>query len=202
MKLLNDKIAVQFETSHNKIVGTGIGGLELIRPDRWLNHDAEEVDGSLSRFDENVNYLETHPQICVVIHPNTQCDYRAGDKLFVHYMALEWAEYTIYGTIIETDFIIFQIMPDGLLKLVDDTYLGELLFEKEEETNGFITVKEKKDSLKIKITHLANNHKAEFGFGVGDIIISVDKNNYAFNYDGKKLIKLTRDEIVAKLIEQ
>jgi len=114
-------------------------------------------------------------------------------------MALEWAEQTPYGTVIETDFIIFQIKDNGDLKLVADTYLGELVFAREEETNGFVVVKEKKDSLKIKITHLPDTHKPEFGFGIGDTIISVDKNNYVFNYNGKKYIKLTRDEIVTKL---
>lgn len=199
MRLLTDKIAVRFNTDHNKVVGTGINGLELIRPDHWINNEAEENEDSLTRFEENVNYLETHPQICVVLHPNANCEYREGDTLFVHYMALEWAETTEYGTIIETDFILFQILPDGELKVVNDTYLGKLVYEKEEETNGFAVIKEKKDSLKIKITHVAAKHRQEFGFGIGDTVISVDKNNYAFNYNGEKLIKLTRDEIVSIL---
>jgi len=199
MRLNSNLIAVKFNTSHNKIVGNGINGLELIRPDHWINNEAEENEDSLTRFEENVNYLETNPQICSVLHQNANCEYREGDALFVHYMALEWAEITQYGTVIETDFILFQIMPDGELKVVNDTYLGELVYEKEEETNGFVVIKEKKDSLKIKITHVAPNHRQEFGFGVGDTVISIDKNNYAFNYNDKKYIKLTRDEIVSIL---
>jgi len=199
MRLNSNLIAVKFNTSHNKIVGNGINGLELIRPDHWINNEDEENEDSLTRFEENVNYLETNPQICSVLHQNANCEYREGDALFVHYMALEWAEITQYGTVIETDFILFQIMPDGELKVVNDTYLGELVYEKEEETNGFVVIKEKKDSLKIKITHVAPNHRQEFGFGVGDTVISIDKNNYAFNYNDKKYIKLTRDEIVSIL---
>lgn len=201
MRLLNNYICVIFITDHNHKIGIGLNGMPIIRAEKWLNTEAEEADAP-SRFDENENYLETNPQICIVKHPSAYHGYQPGDKLFLHYMAWEWAEATEYGYVVEADQILFKINEDETLMVVNDTYLGEFLYEREEETEtGFVTVKEKKDSLKIKITHLARNHNEAFGFGIGDVIISIDKNNYQFNYNGGKYIKLTRDEIVSKLTE-
>lgn len=200
MIMMNNRMSVKFNTDHNKVVGIGLNGIEIIRPDKWLNREAEENDETTSRFDENVNYLETNPQICTVVHANCYLKYREGDKLFLNYMAWEWTETTDHGSIIDTDFIMFQIMDDGSLETVDDLYLGEAIYSEEEKTaSGIILLAGKKDNLMVRITHVPFNHDSESrGFGLNDIIISTDKNNYEFDYHGKKHIKLMFNEIVAK----
>lgn len=194
MKMLADKILVIYETDHNKVVGTGIAGKPLLRADLWLNTEAEESDAP-SRFDENENYLETNPQICVVSHPSANHEYKAGDRLFVHYMAWEWRELTEDGYVIDTDYILFQIMPDGTFKTAKDTYLGEAIYAENEEVAGFVIAGSKKDNLRVRLTHLPENNKL---FGIGDVVISIDKNNYEINYWGKKYVKLTCLEMVSK----
>jgi co-chaperonin GroES (HSP10) len=109
-------------------------------------------------------------------------------------MAWEWAELTEHGHLIDTDFILFQILPDGTFKLPDNLYLGEAVYSEEEITpSGIIMLEGKKDNLKVKLTHLAQNNT---DLKVGDIVLSVDKNNYEFDYWGKKYIKIMSDEIV------
>lgn len=194
MRLLGNKAIVEYDRSHGKILAKGIGGTEIVRAEKWLNHDAEENENTTSRFDENTNYLETNPQIAIIKHPNINLDYVAGDKIFLHYMAWEWAELTEHGHLIDTDFILFQILPHGTFKLPDNLYLGEAVYSEEEITpSGIIMLEGKKDNLKVKLTHLAQNNT---DLKVGDIVLSVDKNNYEFDYWGKKYVKLMSDEIV------
>lgn len=160
---------------------------------------AQELAQSTSRFDENTNYLETNPQIAVVKHPNAKLKYEVGDTVFLHYMAWEWAEPTDDGHVIDTDFILFQILEDGTLEMIDDLYLGEAVYSSEEITpSGIILLEGKKDNLKVKLTHLPKNNK---DLKAGDIVLSVDKNNYEFDYNGKKYVKIMRDEIVGVIGE-
>lgn len=193
MKLLNKNIIVRFITEHNKAIGTGINGEPIIRADLWLNTEAELADEP-SRFDENLNYLETNPQICVVVVPNAYADFKAGDKLFVHYLAWEWKELADYGYVIETDYVFFKILPDDTFEMVKDNYLGTPIHHKDEEIGGFIIASTTKDNLQVDITHVP----AESLLSIGDRVISIDKNNYEFDYWGKRYIKLTKEEIVSK----
>jgi hypothetical protein len=192
MKLLNKNIVVRFINEHNSTIGTGINGSPIVRAELWLNTEAEVADEP-SRFDENVNYLETNPQICVVVHPNAYCEYRAGDKLFVHYMAWEWREKVDDGYVIETDYVFFKILPDDTFEMVKDNYLGTPIYTKDEEVGGFVIAGEKKDNLQVDITHIPT----ESMFTIGERVISIDKNNYEFDYWGKRFIRLVKDEIVA-----
>lgn len=192
MKLLNKAIIVRYITEHNSTIGTGINGVPIVRADLWLNTEAEVADEP-SRFDENLNYLETHPQICVVVHPNSYADYKVGDKLFVHYMAWEWKEKADDGYVIETDYVFFKILPDDTFEMVKDNYLGTPIYAKDEEVGGFIIAGEKKDNLQVDITHVP----ADSIFNIGERVISIDKNNYEFDYWGKRYIKLTKQEIVS-----
>jgi len=155
-------------------------------------------DNAHTRVDDNMNYLETNPQIAAIIHPNVNLPYIPGDWVFLHYMAWEWAEKTEDGHhLIDTDFILFQILDDGSFKLLDDLYLGEAVINDEEITpSGIILSTAKRDNLKVKLTHLAPNNQY---YSVGDTVLSIDKNNYAFNYNGKEYIKLMEHEIVGKI---
>lgn len=199
MKLLNGLIGGTFDKSHNKKVGVGLDGIEIIRADKWLNMDAMQKDGVTSRFNENVNYLETNPQIFVVTHPSSLHKYKVGDRLFLNYMAYEWAENTEYGEIIDADFIMFKINDDDSFELIDGLYLGEEIFSAEIVTHGGIFISGgKKDNLRVKLTHIPLNSK----FEIGDIVVSIDKNNYPLNYWGKTYIKLMEQEIVGVMTDK
>jgi hypothetical protein len=198
MRLLNGIMMVTFLTEHNHKIGVGMNGLPIIRAEKWLNTEAEEADAP-SRFDENENYLETNPQICVVRHESAQHDYKPGDKLFLHYMAWEWTELTEYGHVVDTDHIMFKINEDDTFELIDDLYLGEAIYSDEEvTTSGIILLEGKKDNLRIRITHLPPNNTS---LNIGDIVISIDKNNYEFDYWSKKYIKIMSDEIVGVITD-
>lgn len=200
MKLLGNKAIVEYDRGHNKTIGKGLDGIEIVRAEKWLNREAEEDESTTSRFDENTNYLETSPQIAVIKHPNAKLKYIEGDKVFLNYMAWEWAEQTEHGHLIDTDFILFQIKEDGTFELIDDLYLGKAVYSDEEITpSGIIMLEGKKDNLKVKLTHLPPNNT---NLKVGDMVLSVDKNNYEFDYWGKKYIKLMADEIVGVISER
>lgn len=162
------------------------------------NEAMAELENMATRVDENQNYLQTNPQIAVIKHPNIRMDYKPGDWVFVHYMAYEWAEMTEFGTMIDADFIFFQICDDSSLKLVDDLYLGEAVYSEEQKTaSGIIySLGGEKDNLKVRLTHLPPNNEH---FKVGDVVLSIDKHNYEFSYGGQKYIKLMKSEIVGKI---
>ena len=192
MKFLHGKIGVEFDLSHNKKVAAGLNGLDIIRADRFYNNDNENQN----KYNENVNYLETLPQICHVMHPSSQHSYDTGDKLFVHYMACDCAEETEFGTVIDTDFIFFRIIGEEF-QPIDSLYIGEQVYTNEEVTSsGIFLGGPKRDGLKIKITHTPQNAQ----YKVGDIVLSIDDKNYEFDYWGKKYIKLMIDEIAGLVL--
>jgi len=195
MKLLNGKIGVKFDESHNKTLTKGLNDLDIVRADLWINR---EDDGEQSsKYNENLNYLETKPQIASVTITSASCDYKVGDKIFLHYMAYETAELTEYGWIVDTDFILFQIMPDNTFKMVDGAYLGEQLLTDEVITEtGIYLSGGKKEGLKVKITHVPDNNL----ISIGETVVTVDDKQYELNYWGKKYIKLVENEIVGVLI--
>lgn len=198
MKMHNNKILVKFDENHNKTVSKGLNGLDIVRPDRWYNNDGTE-DSNKEKYNENTNFLETHSQICTVIAPSTKHHYKIGDVLFVHYMAKETCEAIdlngVTGDVIDTYFILFQIV-DGEFKMVDGMYLGEQQYTEEEVRPSGIILSEKKEGLRVKITHVPDNSV----LNVGDIVTTIDDKQYELNYWGKKYIKLVEHEIVGVLI--
>ncbi len=197
MRLVNQSIIVEFLTDHNRVVAKGLNGLDIVRPERWLNKEADEEEGT--RFEENVNHLETAPQICKILHTNDKLPYNAGDTVFVHYMAWENAEYTEYGAVIDIDFVFFKINEDGTFEMRKDLYLGHAIYSDEEVTpSGIIMLAGKKDNLRVTITHVPEKAAV---CNIGDTVVSIDKNNYEFDYYGTKYVKLTKDEIIAVCVE-
>ena len=196
MKILHGNIAGKFDEKHNR--SFMIGDLEIVRADLWVaKHGDEETH---TTFNENVNYLETKPQIFTVTHPSANHNYKEGDKLFVHYMAYETAERMDYGTVISTDFIFFKINEDESIELVDGLYLAESLYTPEDiRPSGIIIGGGKKEALKVRITHVPHNkpkHYEEHPVKIGDIVLTIDDKNYEFNYlGGKKYVKLLFSEI-------
>lgn len=193
-KCIGNKLRVRFDVKHNRLFK--VGGLELIRPDEWLNRE----DNGESKYEENVNYLETKPQICEVLIANDNYPYKVGDVLFAHYMAWETSQ---CGDIITNeafiigDYIFFQILPDGSWKLADNIYIGKQVYTEEivSPSGIIIDLGKKKENLQVKLTHLPDNSE----FEVGDTVLSIDKYNYEFTIYPDKYIKLTRDEIAGKI---
>lgn len=200
---IHNRLAVRFDKDHNRVLGKGLNGINIIRVDKWTN-DATKNEET-SKQEENVDYKETHPQICVVTTSNEKYPYRIGDKLFVHYMAYETAELgdlVTYDAVIRADMVFFTILPDGTWRMAKDIYVGEAVILDEEITpSGIIASLGKKDQLRVKITHVPEPYQNEHGVTikpcveVGDIAISIDKYNYEFNLDGKRYVKLTSKEI-------
>jgi hypothetical protein len=196
MNCINKYLSVKFDKDHNKIVGTGLNGLPIIRPDAWLHKDAAN-DHEKTTVEENVDYKETHPQICIVTAENPNYPYRVGDRLFVHYMAYETAAHgdiVTYEAIIIADYVFFKINLDGTWDLADDTYIGEPVINDEwVSPSGILVEMGKKDNLRVNITHVYKG--ASRRVKVGDIAISIDKYNYEFKYENKKYVKLSSHEI-------
>lgn len=237
MKLLHNRAIVKYNTAHNKVLGRGLDGIEIIRAEQWerkesntdaliekaelyksqyqnaytadskyqthlanrandaiqrANESILESQDATTQYQDNENYLETNPQIATILHPNATLPYKEGDTVFLHYMAWEWAEITEYGHLIDTDFILFQIVGDEIV-MRDGVYLGEAVYSDEEVTpSGIILLEGKKDNLRVKLTHIPKDSILQ----VGQTVLSIDKNNYEFDYWGKKYIKLSESEIV------
>lgn len=205
---MNNWIAVQFDEKHNYTLGKGLKNLDIIRADKWIHREDDGEQGS--KYNENVNYLETHPQICTVIYENQSHPYKRGDKLFVHYMAYETAE-AAFGedcenaTIIDCDFIFFKILDGGSFEMKEGIYLGEQQYTEEEvRPSGIIIGGNKKEALKIRITHIPESppkwHK-EHPIKVNDLILSIDDKNYELNFWGKRYVKLRYDEIAIIMMD-
>lgn len=202
-KCIHNRLAVRFDKDHNRILGKGLNGAPIVRVDKWTNEATKNEE--TSKLEENVDYKETHPQICVVTASNEKYPYKVGDKLFVHYMAYETAELgdlVTYDAMINADMVFFTILPDGSWKMAKDVYIGEaVVFGEEIRPSGIIASLGKKDQLRVNITHvpepIENIHGVTIWncIEVGEIAISIDKYNYEFAYDGKRYIKLTSKEI-------
>lgn len=205
------KIGVRFDQLHNKVLGVGLNGIEIVRAEAWKSTQ-DDKDGN-SRFEENVDYKETHPQICVVTKTNPDYPYKVGDKLFVHYMAFETAkngDIVTYDAIIDADYVFFTLKDDEII-ISEDIYIGEPIYSKEEKTkSGIVLAGGKEDSLKIRILHTTApfykylpqiGERAKFLtqpiVKPGDIVISQDKYNYHFKYNKKKYVMLKGHEIAA-----
>lgn len=195
-RCLNNHLYVKFDADHLRKFQLP-GGITLIRPDEWERRDS---DGNIKDTrEENTNYLETKPQICEVLAANPSYPYAVGDSLFVHYMAWVGAQ---CGDLVEqtgfinADYVFFTIEPDGKLKCADDVYLGEMVVGGEEiSPSGILVSMGKKDSLRVTLTHIPNNSH----YDVGDTVISIDRYNYEFDYNGKKMVKLKLSEIAGKV---
>lgn len=199
MKTVRNKLVVKFDVSHNKSVGKGLNGLDIIRPDMWFD---KELEDGTSQFMSNENKLLVHPQIVVVAIGNEK--YKAGDVLFVHYMAKEWEEKIALDgeehSIIDSGYVIFKMTDDGY-ELVDDSFLGDRVIENELVLSSglILNVMERPIASRIRITHLPKERCLETSeIKIGDVVLTVDDNQYEMNIGGgQKKVKLTSEEIYA-----
>lgn len=204
MRCVNNFLGVKFDPTHNKVVGKGINGLDIIRPDEWLHKD----DEGKQTFQENTNYLETKPQICTVIVANDNYPYQVGDKLFVHYMAWETAkcgDIVTHEAFIVADYVFFTILPNGELKMAKENYIGKQLYTEDIVTkSGIFLQGGRPKSLQIRITNIPQEPPKWYGrhpVVKDDIAISCDGYNYEFKYDGQKYIRLKWSEIAGIMVD-
>jgi len=193
MECINDWILVAFDMNHNKKFG------DFIRPDQWL---FEEVNG-VQKWDENRDKKQTNPQIATVISENPKFPVKKGEKIFVHYLAIDTGSELEYeGQLchfIKKSQVFLKIEQDGSYTMMPNTFLGEQVYTEGVKTDSGIYLvpwAEKKEALQVKITHAP---KDRF-FKEGDIIISYDDNQYELEVDGKKYIKITSEWMTCKLV--
>lgn len=207
MKCLNNLIKVKFDRSDV----IKLGDLELIRPAVWEEKDKEGnikygEDGT-QKMGFNTDLRETKPQLCTVVVANDNYPYKVGDRLFLHYMAYECAQDGDAATneaYVFSEYVFFTILPSGELQTADNTYLGEaVIYGEEVTTSGIVSSLGRKDSMKVNITHIPSNVPKWSGepVNVGDLVVSIDRYNYEFEYGGKKMVRLLRNEIAVILEE-
>lgn len=193
----NVNLFVSYDMSHNKVFS--IAGIEIIRPDEW---EAEKLsEDAMKQTESNVNKLDVHPQIATVLIPNLKFPFKKGDKVFLHYMAFEWAERLEIegesGFMIDAEYVLF-VMEDGKYIMPKDYYLGEQVYAEAERTASgiyvtpFDTVKK---AMEITITH---KPQGDDYVGIGDTVYSVDDKQYVLKVDGKEYVWLKKSEIIAK----
>lgn len=202
MNVLGNRLVVRFDENHKRLIPIGDTGVMLLRPDEWVHKNGDKETHTST--EENTNYLETKPQICVVTHENKNHPYKVSDRLFVHYMAWVTAEYANESTkeaYIDADYVFCTMLPDGGYKMANHVYFGEQLFTDDEITpNGIIinVLGHKPKLCQIRLVHL--HSKSEFE--VGDTILTIDNNQYPAVIDGHNYVMVRDREIVGKLIEE
>lgn len=198
MQLLNNNVIVKFDESHNKKFN--IGGIELVRPDTWV---FDELSTGETQYQKQYDLRQTTPQIATIKVSNKRFnELKEGDRVFTHYLAFDTSEEIKidednYRTI-GLGSIFFKILSDEELWMMDDNYLGEEIFEEEEVTPSGIILTAfgaKKKRSTIKITHVPENSPY---VKVGDVVYTIDDNQYTLDFLGKKYIKLNTWHIVAK----
>lgn len=208
MNTVNNHAFVEFSKTHNKEFT--IGGVTLIRPDFWHTEDNQE------KYEANVNKLETNPQVATVLISSPTLKIAKGEKVFLHYMAREWAEDMVIdgmeGSMIQGDYILFKILPDNSFEMRENTFLGERIFTGEQQSaSGIIfDLGHRAVASTIKITHVPKELTKEYGsekreykemrwVKKGDTVVTVDDKQYIFEHEGKSYVKLTVDEITGKV---
>ena len=204
-----NRMFVQFDKKHNKVFN--VGGVEIIRPDMWVH---TEHGGEETRWMENFNMKDVHPQIATVGF--TTPDYKKGDKLFFHYMAREAdEEYEINGEsyfMVYPYHVFFKIDGDEII-MADDMYLGEQVYTDAVKTDSGIYLtsdEKKKETLKIRILHVPKNRSTvklpkgfkeeDYKINVGDIVCTEDDSQYYLSYQDRDYVKLHHNEIAAKFV--
>lgn len=189
-KPINNWIGVKFDEKHNKTVN--IGGVEIIRPETWVYQEFDDK----TMYEDNKNLKETKPQIATIINPNSKYGLQNNDLVFVHY--LQYTSSVIIDGIkyIPFNTIFFKINGKDDFEMADDVYLAkEVIIEAPKSDFGiFLTpTDDKKEPLKLKITHVPRNSDIK----VGDIIITEDDYQYTINVYGETYVKITPEWIVA-----
>ena len=197
MEAIGSRVFVKFDESHNKVFN--VGGIELIKPDVWTYKAGESDD----KMEGKVNKLLINPQIAEVVATNPKHKIAKGDKVFVHYMAYEWKDENAINlngidcTAIDANQVIFKII-DNEIELVDDVFLGELIYEDKMTTSGLIiNVDNVRKAATIKITNKPKNVKRGYEMiKEGMTVTTIDDHQYIINFNKKDYVVVKSHEIV------
>lgn len=199
MEAINNNIGIVFDEEDKRFYDLG-NGLKLERADSWRFN--EGTSDKHTRVETNVNHLDVNPQFGRVVVENTKFPYKSGDIVFMHYLAYEMFEdlFEIQGDdkvcFVDESLILFKI-EDKEYILPEGTYLAqEVLHDAPRTSSGiFITpFTHIKDDLMIKITHTPE----ERIYQKGDVVISIDSNNYPIEVYDEKFFVIKEDEIVGR----
>lgn len=196
METLQGKLIVKFDRGLNDDFGKyfDLGGIKILKA-KHLPETNEDHDKGFE------NKLEENKQIATVHADNKKYNIRKGDVVFLHYMAYEWVEsIEIDGDsfdVVDAEYVFFKIVNDDFV-MQDDVYLGEQLYKNELKLDSgiYLNVDKSKETSRIKITHIPSNST---NIKVGDVVLSIDGNEYEVNINGKKYVKLLDREIVGIL---
>lgn len=160
--------------------------LNLIIPERFVVHEQGGADDNETRQAVTTDRRLINPQTVTVLSGQYE-----GCKAFVYYGAYEVSKFHEGVAIMPETHLIFLTDP---MKMLPEIYLGEEIFSEGEKTaSGIYTtpVAEYKEAVKIRLTHVPEKAVAE----VGEVVITVDGNQYWLLYGGKRYIKLRESEI-------
>lgn len=210
-QFLNNSIIVLFDHDWDSAWVTQANG--LVVPERFMIESGDEDAGAA--FGVTTDRRLINPQTLTVVQGNeawlntVKETYPEHEKdailkahppilpgrYFVHYGAFEvakWLDKEHHGAI-PGKMLLFGIEP---IRCMPGTYLGEEVFGELPMTESGIYLTpqlESKEGVLVRITHVpADGPKV----AVGDIVVTIDQNQYELNYEGEKYIKVDEAEIV------
>ena len=189
---INNWIGVEFDEKHNKSLM--IGDIEIARPDTWVYQEFDDK----TMYENNKDLKATSPQIAKIIKSNKKYGLQKDDLVFVHYLQyntsliIDGIKYIPFNT------IFFKINGKDDFEMADDTFLArQIVIEAPKTESGIFlsSVNEKREPLKLIITHSPRNSKIK----VGSTIITEDNYHYEIDVYQEKYVKITPEWIIASL---
>ena len=183
MKVLHNRILVRFHED----IETPLG---LVIPERYAVHVQQNEDDNETRKGVTTDRRLINPQKVTILSGKHE-----GRDAFVYYGAYEIAKWVDDERAIIDEALIYFFI-GGTIEMAENTYLGyEVFVEPEKTPAGIIlsTTLEEKDKISIKISHIPENSIAN----VGDLVTTIDGNQYWLIYNGQRYIKLRESEIAA-----
>lgn len=195
MRMTEDYLLVEMDLTHNKLFN--VGGVELIRPDDWLDEDSTTVNDG-NKYATNLDMRQVNPQIATVIIGDKDGLTQAGERIFVHFNCISNGQEMEYQgkkyLAIRAWQVYFVILGENQYRMLPDNYLGVQVFAAQEQTKSgiFLNSGTKREICQVRITHVPEKGAV---CEVGDIAISMDDWQYELVHDGKTYIKLKKDFI-------
>lgn len=184
MNPINGHIIVKFDYDKSATAIKQPNGLYI--PERYVIEDGDE--DAEAAWGVTTDRRLINPQVIHIFSGQYN-----GKRAFVHYGAFEVAKRIDGDSVaIPEKMILFLIDP---LQCMPNTYLGEEVFGELPKTASGIYITpqlETKEGVLIRITHVPKDSMVK----VGDIVVTIDQNQYELTHEGKKYIKLDEDEIV------
>jgi len=195
MKCINDWIFVSYD-DRSKFYHTLPNGVELVIPIVWEQRD--EYGFYTGQRTENLDRKEANPQVCYVLSENPRYpEYKVGDKLFTHYLEYENGDTVlgeVTGKMIKGNSVFFKVGEGGEMLPTKGTYIAERIAGKRFTPLGILLPdwipNFKKCHVRLTVT------PTDSPYNVGDVVLTIDDNQYMFEYEGKVHVKVYDHEII------